>query len=254
MCILTFFRPGITPDLLALQAGAAVNPDGHGYAVVAGDRILVGHGLDPDPVIHQFAALRDQFPDTPALFHSRLATHGEIADDNCHPFYVGGDERTVMAHNGVLPATVQPAKNDSRSDTRIAAEDFLPTEPFGPLDSWTGRSGLEWWLRTDKMVLLTVDPAYQHTAYVFNEHYGHYDDTGIWYSNESYAWLTAWQGEDIDDGYCGMCAEFDPGRPGPHCTFCGFCQDCLRPFPHCDCPHLNGETRYADLDFYADTA
>src|SRR4051812_2097818 len=98
MCILTLFKPGVTPDLLALRAGAAANPDGHGYAVVADGRILTGHGLDPDAVIDQFATVRAEFPDTAALFHSRLATHGAVCADNCHPFVVGGDERTVLAH------------------------------------------------------------------------------------------------------------------------------------------------------------
>ncbi|WP_067903717.1 class II glutamine amidotransferase [Nocardia vaccinii] len=257
MCILTFFKPGIIPDLHTLAAGAAVNPDGHGYAVIADDRIITGHGLNPDEVIDEFAAVRARFPDTRALFHSRLATHGRITTDNCHPFLVGGDERTVLAHNGVLPATVQPPVGDVRSDTRIAAEDFLPGEPFGPLDSWVGRSGLETWLRTDKMVLLTVDPAYRHTAYIFNEHGGHWTDDGIWYSNTTYKWAlgTSWHGdrEDYqDEAYCGMCGEFDPERPGAHCTFCGFCQHCGHVFPRCGCDDLDGNSRNADLDIYHD--
>ncbi|RDI45304.1 class II glutamine amidotransferase [Nocardia mexicana] len=252
MCILTFYRPGVTPDLVALHAGAIVNPDGHGYAVVADDRILVGHGLDPDRVIDEFATVRAEFPDTPALFHSRLATHGTVSVDNCHPFIVGGDERTVLAHNGILPTLVQPPKGDLRSDTRIAAEDFLPTQPFGSLDAWTGRSGLEQWLRTDKMVLLTIDPAYRHTAYVFNEHLGHHSDDGAWYSNTSYQWPLALLDGNAEDAYCGMCGEFDPERPGTHCVFCGYCQDCIRPFPHCECPGYDGLNRYADLDYYLD--
>lgn len=254
MCILTFFKPGITPDLGALAAGADVNPDGHGYAVVADDRIITGHGLDPDEVIDEFATVRARFPHTPALFHSRLATHGHIGTDNCHPFLVGGDERTVLAHNGILPATVQPLNGDLRSDTRIAAEDFLPRQPFGPLDSWIGRSGLETWLRTDKMVLLTLDPAYRHTAYIFNEHLGHHTDEGIWYSNTTYQWALKghWYSGSgpvfLDEAYCGLCGDFDPERPGAHCTYCGFCQDCVRNFPHCECDNLDGTARYADLD------
>lgn len=54
----------------------------------------------------------------------------------------------------------------------MADEDFLPLEPFGPLDSWVGRTGLEDWLGGDKMIVLTVDPRYKHTANLLNEHHG----------------------------------------------------------------------------------
>lgn len=246
MCILTFVKPGISPNLDALRGGALANPHGHGYAIITNNTITVGHGLDVEAVITEFATLRDQYPDGAALFHSRLATHGPRTVDNCHPFLVGGDERTVLAHNGILPEIVHPAPGDPRSDTRIAAEEFLPRRPFGSLDSWAGRQQLERWLGTDKMVLLTVDPAYKHTAYIFNEHRGHWDQDS-WYSNHTY--LPAVSASDATDywGYCGECGEFNDDPIGPHCIACGFCADCLRVFPQCECPSYDGSERYADL-------
>ncbi|MFI9504193.1 hypothetical protein [Nocardia sp. NPDC052566] len=245
MCILTFVKPGISPDLDALRGGAVANPHGHGYAIHTGHTVMVGRGLDADAVITEFASLRERYPDGPALFHSRLATHGPRSVDNCHPFRLGGDARTVLAHNGILPENVHPAAGDLRSDTRIAAEEFLPSGPFGSLDSWAGREQLERWLGTDKMVLLTVDPAYKHPAYLFNERHGHWDQ-GSWYSNRSYlseTWATAgytWM-------FCDDCGEFNDNSEGPHCWVCGFCADCSRRFPKCVCPELDGEQRYADL-------
>ncbi|MFE7803032.1 hypothetical protein [Nocardia sp. NPDC057440] len=67
--------------------------------------------------------------------------------ENCHPFVVGGDPRTVLAHNGIL---AHPSSGDPRSDRRIAAEDLLPRRPFGSLDSWAGHERLERWLGTDR--------------------------------------------------------------------------------------------------------
>ncbi|WP_435591872.1 class II glutamine amidotransferase [Nocardia sp. bgisy118] len=242
MCILTFVKPGITPDLEALRNGALANPHGHGYAVITGDAIAVGHGMDAAAVIAEFAAVRAEYSEGPALFHSRLATHGLHDLDNCHPFRVGGDERTVLAHNGILPTNVHPRADDPRSDTRIAAEDYLPTAPFGSLDSWVGRDRLERWLGTDKMVILTVDPTYKHHAYIFNEHRGRWDD-GSWYSNTGYL-PHRW---GADEEYCENCGVPDYDRLGPHCPWCGFCTECTRVFPKCVCPAFDGEERYADL-------
>ncbi|MFX0573747.1 hypothetical protein [Nocardia nepalensis] len=247
MCMLTFLKPGATPNIAALRNGALSNPHGHGYALITADTITTGHSLDAETAIGEFAALRCEYPDGPALFHSRFATHGQHTLDNCHPFPVGGDERTMLAHNGILPSTVHPAAGDERSDTRIAAEDFLPTMPFGSLDSWTGREGLQRWLGSDKVVLLTVDPAYRHRAYLFNEARGHWDaEAGIWYSNHDYLGM-GWRYVEFDFGYCENCGEEDGTASGPHCTYCGSCADCYQPFPHCDCPDLAGRQRYADL-------
>ncbi|MFE9327641.1 class II glutamine amidotransferase [Nocardia sp. NPDC052278] len=246
MCILTFVKPGIAPNLDALRGGAAANPHGHGYAIITADTITVGRSMDADAAITEFAAIRKQYPEGPALFHSRLATHGVLSLDNCHPFVVGGDARTVLAHNGILPKIVHPAPDDPRSDTRIAAEEYLPVRPFGSLDSWAGRERLERWLGTDKMVLLTIDPAYQRAAYIFNEHHGHWDQ-GSWHSNHSYL-DGLWSGEAEGYwGYCEECGEFNDDPVGPHCRICGFCADCLYSFPKCACPSLAGENRYADL-------
>ncbi|MEU6559415.1 class II glutamine amidotransferase [Nocardia nova] len=246
MCILTFLKPGHTPDLDALQGGALANPHGHGYAVHTGDTLLVGHGMDAEKMIAEFADVRAKHPQGPALFHSRYATHGPRDTSNCHPFFVGGDRRTVLAHNGILPDSVHPATGDTRSDTRVAAEEFLPARPFGSLDTWDGRDRFEQWLGPNKIVLLTTDPAYKHPAYIFNEHLGHWVD-GAWYSNDSYL-LTEWASAECDyAGFCEFCGDYDDDRPGPHCGYCGFCADCANPFPDCICPEFDGQQRYADL-------
>ncbi|TDP27738.1 class II glutamine amidotransferase [Nocardia ignorata] len=250
MCILTVIKPGIVADYEALAAGAVANPHGHGWAVHAGDRLIVGHGLDPQTTITEFAQARTEFPDGPALFHSRFATHGDHTTANCHPFAIGGDKRSVLAHNGILPEHVHPLKGDDRSDTRIAAEDFLPQNPFGSLDSWAGRERFERWLGTDKAAILTVDPAYKHPAYIFNEHRGHWRE-GSWYSNHNYELGRYPAGTFYDyefgDGFCDNCgAEYD-NPDGPHCPYCGFCEACLQPYPRCRCTCPDEADRYADL-------
>ncbi|MEU1953399.1 class II glutamine amidotransferase [Nocardia rhamnosiphila] len=233
MCLLSYFPPEATPDPGALRLGAAVNPHGHGFAVIAAPehRIIVGHGMHAEKVIDRFLAVRDRYPAGAALFHSRYATQGVHGIDNCHPFRLGGDARTVLAHNGTLPKRVRPRAYDRRSDTRIAAEDYLPTMPFGSIDTHRGARGLETWLGPSKLVLLTIDPAYQQSAYLFGERAGVWDD-GIWYSNTTYQAVARRRMRRL---VCRCCARLDLDRVGRYCTRCGWCFACEGIFPHCDC-------------------
>jgi hypothetical protein len=252
MCLLTFLPTGVTPDTDALLCGSLINNDGHGFAIVTDGRIIVERGMDADALIEAFARLRRRHPHGPALFHSRLGTHGTTRLDNCHPFPVGGDTRTVIAHNGILPKAVQPADNDPRSDTRIAAEEFLPA--FGPLRLRRTRLRLERWMtRYNKMVILTVDRRFKHQAYILNESAGIWD-AEIWYSNDGYRptkwgrrlWSTTAYGPQNDiDGLdrcwsCGVLADDDG-----YCPYCGCCIDCTDPRTGCLCyrpavPHHAG--------------
>lgn len=206
MCLLTFLPAGAMPDTAALRNGSYLNNDGHGFAVVAGDHLIVRRGLDAEPMIEAFDVTRREHPDGPALFHSRLATHGQTGLDNCHPFPVGGDNRTVLAHNGVLPAVVQPAKTDPRSDTRIAAEEFIPA--FGSVRSRRTRLALQRWMTPqNKVAILTVDRRFKQRAYLLNEKSGIWN-SGIWYSNDSYCLsrrADGWPGTPGQTGDPGTC-------------------------------------------------
>jgi Glutamine amidotransferases class-II len=251
MCLLTFLPAGQQPDLTALRTGAACNPDGHGYAIVTtsapgvGERLLVVKGLDANAVLERFAHDRATHPAGPALFHSRLATHGRVDEANCHPFRVAGDERTVIAHNGILPPGVRPNRTDPRSDTRIAADDYLPA--LGPLHLRRTRLKAERWMGlANLMVLLTVDSRYRRHAYLFNEASGLWDD-GIWYSNDSYlpppasqplgtrSWWEATpprtHAGTLTCASCGTIA--DPEQEW--CPWCGHCWACAEPPDQCDC-------------------
>lgn len=239
MCLLTFFPDDVLPDVDALFNGAHVNNDGHGFAIVTGRRIIVRHGFNATHLIDDFARVRRAHPSGPALFHSRFGTHGTVDKANCHPFRLGGDQHTVIAHNGILPKSVQPAKGDPRSDTRIAAEDFLPCRPFGSFGSRRGRDRLARWLTPhNKLVFLTVNRRYQHNAYIINEDSGTWDN-GVWYSNTDYRpdqidkyW---WQ-DATDNWICPTCDEKGVIDPvALYCTVCGTCADCYEPDGSCAC-------------------
>jgi hypothetical protein len=248
MCLLSYYPPGAAPDPNALANGAWINRDGHGFAIVTDKRIIVRHGMDPEVLIATFTRMRSKHPDGPALFHSRFGTHGSIGRHNCHPFRVGGDRRTVLAHNGILPELVQPAKGDRRCDTRVAAEDFLPHEPFGPLDDPDSRERLGAWMgASNKLVILTVNPRYRQRTYLINAEHGLWDG-GVWYSNSDYLDPTTahrWA-EDIDD-LCPGCGAIGASRlAGGYCPECATCFDCARPYHECLCWRPDHADQWAD--------
>jgi len=238
MCLLTFFPGGVLPDVTALANGTYANEDGHGFAIVTGRRIIVRHGMNADTMIASFDRMRRRYPHGPALFHSRFGTHGTIGRANCHPFRLGDGSRTVLAHNGILPKSVQPRTGDTRSDTRIAADDFLSHDPFGPLCTRAARKRLTRWLgHANKIVILTVDPRYRSNAYIVNERRGIWDH-GIWYSNDGYREPTfGWDVRGLAGTYrCPAChvsgvLDLETG----FCTACGICVDCGEPAEYCFC-------------------
>lgn len=248
--MLSYFSPGIQPDPQALRNGAIHNDDGHGFAIVAGDRLIVERGLDYNEVIDKFVAARAEYPDGPALFHSRMGTAGSYGLFNVHPFAIGGDEQTVMAHNGIFPKLVQPEKGDPRCDTRVTAEDLLEGMDLSSDDV---RDQLGKWMGTwNKVVILTVNPAYNCTAWIINEKSGIWDDdTDIWYSNGDYRnewagyvrhyrstfkwaeskYTSAW---NDDEKYCPYCVSSNV-EDGEHCVDCDSCIECAEAWDDCVC-------------------
>jgi hypothetical protein len=234
MCLLTFLPAQVQPDLDALASGAWHNDDGHGFAIVAGGELIVRRSMRAGPLLDTFGELRRAHPDGPALFHSRYATHGSRTLANCHPFTVGGDRRTVVAHNGILPELVQPGRQDPRSDTRIAAEDFLSADT---LRLRRHRLALQRWMTpANKMVLLSVDRRFRKPAYLLNEDAGIWHQ-GIWYSNDDFrvdpgraAALDGWDSADLDlmTGRALLCLECGSNIAAdePACPVCGCCADC----------------------------
>lgn len=275
MCLLTFFPDGVQPNADALLRGTFFNDDGHGYAIVdrVGNRIITDRGMEADDMIDSFCSMRERYPHGPALFHSRFGTDGLISSSNVHPFEVGGDRRTVLAHNGVMPAKARPSATDPRSDTRIVAEEIIPKQ-YGGLRRRKARLAFERWMgATNKIVILTVNPRYRDNAFILNEKEGIWDE-GIWYSNSGYMPYkplkpapgftvvggtgnpAGWREKayvDYIGGKCWVCEE--PAKPHQgECELCGFCFDCLHTADFCDCyvPSRRLERPSTDLMIWHD--
>lgn len=246
MCILSFIPAKVEVNEEDLLNGGIANPDGSGWAIAAHDRIIHGKDMRVEVALDAFMAAREQHPNSPALFHSRWATDGSYGIVNVHPFFMGGSEKTIMAHNGILKC--RPGPKDWRSDTRIFADELLSTK-YRRLDKPKAFEAMETYCGTNKLVILTIDRRYRRNAYIVNEHLGHWDETtGVWHSNYDYMGMPkysakpykyryqknskgVWESGKVSCYYCGGGYVDTSG----YCDECGTCELCFEFREDCKC-------------------
>ena len=183
MCLLTFMPTNINLDYDRALISAKANPDGFGFAIHAGIAIIKDHDMDFEKLWLRWSDLRIMYKG-PAMFHFRIATHGSPNIDNCHPFDIGDNPKSVLGHNGILPLTMPIG--EKRSDTKLFAEIVLPyIGGVKCLDKDDKLKEISEWANGNKLVILTIDENTQHDWYIINEHLGHWKDD-IWWSNTSY--------------------------------------------------------------------
>ena len=204
MCMLCVVNPGVIPDRDKLENSALNNPHGFGFAIVVPNekRIIVERTMDPDESINRFLKLRKKHKDGYAMWHARYATHGSKTVDNCHPFKVGKDGLTYLAHNGIIDIPMDD--KDDRSDTRVFAEDFLPAiGGVKALDDNLVWDMAQRYTKGSKVAILTVNPKAKHQLYLLNGNLGHEMD-GVWWSNDGYCLPRYTPSKSYDDyGYGG---------------------------------------------------
>lgn len=186
MCMLCVVNPGVIPDRDKLENSALNNPHGFGFAIVVPDeeRIIVERTMDADESINNFLNLRKKYMDGYALWHARYATHGSKTVANCHPFKVGKDKRTYLAHNGIIDIPMDD--KDDRSDTRVFAEDFLPAiGGVTALDNDLVWDMAQRYTNGSKVAILTVHPDAKHQLYLLHANKGE-EIEGVWWSNDGY--------------------------------------------------------------------
>lgn len=246
MCILSYYPSGIQPNEEHLANGAAWNKDGFGWAIVDGGELLIGKSMSAERAIDAFIMARRKHRGGPAMFHSRWATHGTVNLDNCHPFYVGRDKRTVLAHNGILSAPALPHPGDRRSDSWKFAESILPK--WGRVDSpYTAQKVTAFLGGYNKIVVLTANPTYRHSAYMFNAEAGIWLADGTWHSNSDFqhrqtALPNGWGADEegpwgdgavIDE--CPFCGSRKVDQQLKYCEGCWTCLECFSDADRCLC-------------------
>jgi hypothetical protein len=251
MCMITFIPAGVDLPYEGIENGAETNRDGHGWAVASRHGLQVGKSMDFAEALLDLDVARDDHGEGAlALFHSRFATHGTVDEFNIHPFYIGKDESTVMAHNGILPSFWHPAKKDPRSDTRVLADRTLPhyLNAKGVPSRRSGKVLGQMIGSYNKLVILSVKSG-APAVRIVNAHMGEHKD-GVWYSNTGYlpSYFSQWKknysstvGADTgfagyEDSVCEWCKSFgfinvDNGW----CEACDTCNTCFFTSEHCEC-------------------
>lgn len=164
-----------------LEAGFRRNADGAGFAVATGDRVEIFKGFFNFQSFYDCYRQQTRGEQRPAAIHFRMATHGEINAENCHPFPVGN---LAMIHNGII---FPFSRNIKVSDSKNLAE-ILDRMIAGNEDSifdWRFHKLVEGVVTSDKVVFLTPKGEFV----VVNEDRGCEVD-GSWFSNRSFQALS----------------------------------------------------------------
>lgn len=103
-----------------------LNCDGFGISASVNNKLFVykSISINSDDIINLYNSIR-QVATGDIVLHFRLATHGDISDKLCHPFYVNKD--LVMFHNGVIRDSVSGynGHNKNESDTKAFVKNVL---------------------------------------------------------------------------------------------------------------------------------
>lgn len=272
MCMLCVAPPNVTPSREKLINSALNNPHGFGFAVLipSENRVHVEHTMNADTSINRFLEMRGKYPESYAMWHARLATHGSKTIHNCHPFKVGNDNLTYLGHNGVLP--VIECKDDIRSDTHLFASKLLPSiGGVVSLDNIQVMNMVKKFTQGSKICVLTLNPRAKKQCYIIHEDSGLRDSSGVWWSNNGYV-LAPYSYYDTYSKYsylgtsnahdsdlmdyieCDLCKAVTTIPDGQewlkYCPHCYNCYLCYAPHLDCLCYFKGSKYTYDERSYF----
>lgn len=154
------------------------NKEGAGFAYVKQGKIVLQKGFfDFEKFYEAYKGLQKYA----ALIHFRIATHGKVDEENCHPFLMN-DGQYALVHNGILPSSLHSNKKEE-SDSRQFAELITPLLAMVPWGNKQFGAVVDEAIGYNKVAILRNDGK----VWIFNEEKGEWHK-GAWYSNRTYAY------------------------------------------------------------------
>ncbi|MFZ1292202.1 MAG: hypothetical protein WAR79_19060 [Melioribacteraceae bacterium] len=181
------------------------NSDGAGIMYAIDGKINIFKELKNFNTFYEYySTLRKEFKKTKIALHFRIATSGNIDIYNIHPFNV--NENLAFMHNGIINILLQ--KKSKISDTIAFNQKILKQLPQNFLNNHALVELISRYVERSKLLFMNNHGKY----WIVNEHLGHWDKKGNWYSNYSYCELPFlkqqninWTHDIIDYEFCQYC-------------------------------------------------
>ena len=173
------------------------NPDGAGFAYCRNGNIIIRKGFFTFDGFYKALMNENIKKEESALIHFRVATHGKINIENCHPFPItdkfskmtnpfSENNTSVMVHNGKLNINITSS---------IYSDSMHFAKTLFEFDRQNNKSFIDYIIRPtsknkrgNRIGILNIDGTTEKYGV------GWIEDNGIFYSNDSYKENSTYKG------------------------------------------------------------
>lgn len=176
MCIAIYKPENKVISKVILEQCYQANPDGAGFMYVENKELVMKKGFF---TFKDFWEAWQPHEAKQAAIHFRIKTHGNINEENCHPFMI--NKGLGFIHNGIISGFGFGDKSDTYHFNEEIMKPLVNKYGNSILTNEAIKTLIESKIGYSKFVM--IDRHGNHT--LFNESKGLWDG-GIWYSNSSY--------------------------------------------------------------------
>lgn len=219
MCVIVYKPAGISVGMDILRRCWERNSDGAGIMFPRDGKLIVAKGFMAwRPFKKYVKRMGDNtLCNTPIAFHFRIATHGSIGPDNCHPFTV--NDNIAMMHNGIM-SNVNIDDGSDKSDSEAFVEQYVSAFSnimISNLREGTALNDLyKAYIKSSKLLFMDSEG----DVAIVNRHLG-YDgkgvgQEGVWFSNRTWQPTTVvnYGGAGYTPNRSGFLTGYTPSRSG----------------------------------------
>jgi len=188
MCII-LYKPADAnmPSQATIKTCYNNNPDGAGLLIFDNNKAKIIKGLMSYIELKREMKKQKLTNNSHFAIHFRIATSGKINQENCHPFPISKNKKTLKRLSGITSQAIMhngiiSQGEDDLSDTQVFARDTL-TKLSPYLHDEQIRDHIADMICPDRMLIFSDGKIYLINNWIV--------DQGIYYSNESFERLKA---------------------------------------------------------------